>query len=107
MNNLLLSQTFLLTGVFVLLLVVVAAYCLLVSRNLIRILIGIELLTKAVTLLLVVAGHVSGKMALAQSLIITLIVVEVVVIAVAAGIIIGAHKHNKGLDVRELRNLKG
>jgi len=86
---------------------VAAAYCLLVSRNLIRILIALELLTKAVTLLLAIGGYYSGQVALAQSFIITLIVIEVVVIAVAAGIVIGAYRHNGNLDVRSLQNLKG
>ncbi len=96
------------TGViFVILLAAVALYCVAVSRNLIRILIGLELLVKAVTLLVALAGHWAGRMALAQAFIITLIVIEVVVIAVAAGIVVGAHRHNLSLDVRLLRNLKG
>lgn len=82
-------------------------YCLLVSRNLIRILIGMELLTKAVTLLLVLAGAVTSRMALAQALVITLIVVEVVAITVAAGIVIGAYRQNGSLDVKRLTELKG
>jgi multisubunit Na+/H+ antiporter MnhC subunit len=92
---------------FVVLLGVAAVYAILASRNLIRILIGLELLTKAVTLLLAVAGYVTGRMALAQTFIITLIVIEVVVIAVAAGIIIGIHRHNHDLDAGKLRNLRG
>jgi NADH:ubiquinone oxidoreductase subunit K len=78
-----------------------------VTFNLIRALIGLELLIKAVTLLLILVGYVTGHEALAQSLVITLIVMEVVIIAVAAGIILGLHRHNKGLDVRHLRSLKG
>ena len=93
--------------IFVILLSVAALYCVLLSRNLIRILIGLELLIKAVTLLIALAGYLTGRMALAQTFIITLIVIEVVVIAVAAGIVIGAHRHNQSLDVRMLRNLKG
>ena len=42
--------------VLVALLLVVGLYCLVVSRNLIRILIGLEILTKAVTLLLALGG---------------------------------------------------
>ena len=96
------------TGViFIILLAVTALYCILFSRNLIRILIGLELLIKAVTLLIALSGHITGHMALAQSMIITMIVIEVVVIAVAAGIVIGAHRHNQSLDVRTLRKLKG
>ncbi len=92
---------------FVVLLGVAAVYAILASRNLIRILIGLELLTKAVTLLLAVAGYVAGRMALAQTFIITLIVIEVVVIAVAAGIVIGVHRHNQDLDAGKLKRLRG
>ncbi len=89
------------------LLVVIAAYCVIMGINLIRILIGIEIFAKAVTLLLIAAGYITGQMALGQALVITLIVVEVVVIAVAAGVVIGAYQHTGTLDVRDLRNLKG
>ena len=86
---------------------VAGLYCILASRNLIRILIGIELLTKSVTLLLVTAGAVTGRVALAQSLVITLIVIEVVAITVAAGIVLGAHRQNGSTDVKRLTELKG
>ena len=102
------AQALFSTGViFIILLSVTALYCILFSRNLIRMLIGLELLIKAVTLLIALAGYITGHMALAQTMIITLIVIEVVVIAVAAGIVIGAHRHNQSLDVLTLRNLKG
>jgi NADH:ubiquinone oxidoreductase subunit K len=92
---------------FAALLVITALYCILVTRNLIRILIGLELLTKAVTLLLAVGGYMSGRIAQAQTFIITLIVIEVVVIAVAAAIVVGTHKHNSELDANQMNNLKG
>ena len=91
----------------IILMAVAAFYCILASRNLIRILIGLELLTKAVTLLLAVAGYLTGRMALAQTFIITVIVIEVVVIAVAAGVVLGVHRHTQGLDAGKLNNLRG
>ena len=93
--------------VFAILIIITALYCILVSRNLIRILIGLELMTKAVTLLLAIGGYVSNRMALAQTFIITLIVIEVVVIAVAAGVVIGSYRHNNDLDAGQMNNLKG
>ncbi len=86
---------------------VIGLYCILATRNLIRILIGIELLTKAVTLLLVSAGAVTGRMAMAQALIITLIVMEVVAIVVAAGIVIGAYRETGAVTTEGLHELKG
>ena len=94
-------------GMAIALLLVSALYCILISRNLIRILIGVELLTKAVTLLLIVAGAVTGSGGLAQAFVITLIVIEVVVIATAAGLVIGAFRRTDSLDARELQTLRG
>ena len=94
-------------GPFVVLLSVIGIYCILVTYNLIRVLIGVEILIKAVTLLIVVVGYVTGHAALAQAMVITLIVIEVVVIAVAVGVVLGLHRHNDSLDIRKLRNLKG
>jgi len=89
------------------LLVAAGVYCLLATRNLIRILIALEILTKSVTLLLIGAGYISGNMGTAQAFAITLIIIEVVVVAVAAGIVLGAFRHNDTLDTRKLNNLKG
>jgi multisubunit Na+/H+ antiporter MnhC subunit len=82
-------------------------YCLVMTRNFIRVLIGLEIMTKAVTLLIIASGYASGRLALAQSLVITLIVVEVVVISVAAGIVQNLYRKNESLDIRKSRNLKG
>lgn len=93
--------------IFIAFIFIIGIYCILATFNLIRALIGMEILIKAVTLLIVVAGYVSGQTALTQSFVITLIVIEVVVIAVATGVVIGLHNHNRSLDIRKLRNLKG
>lgn len=93
--------------VFIPMLIIIGFYCIIATRNLIRTLIGLEILTKAVTLLIILAGYVTGRTALAQTLAITLIIIEVVVMVVAAGVIVNIFRHNDSLDVRNLRNLKG
>ena len=93
--------------IFIGIIFVIGFYYILATFNLIRLLIGLELLTKAVTLLIVVAGYMSGCSALAQTLVITLIVMEVVVITVAAGVVMGLFRHNNSLDVRKTRHLRG
>lgn len=82
-------------------------YYLLVTTNLIRAIIGLELITKSVTVGLVLAGRLTGKVGVAQSLVITLIVVEVVIMVVAVGLILAGHRHTGQVDVRHLRNIKG
>lgn len=99
-------QLFSVFGFFIVLLCIIGLYCILATFNMIRVLIGVELLMKAVTLLFVVVGYITGHSALIQSMVITLIVIEVVVIAIAVGIVLGIHGHNKTLDTRNLRNLK-
>jgi multisubunit Na+/H+ antiporter MnhC subunit len=93
--------------IFVVPLAIAGVYCLVATRNFIRVLIGLEIMTKAVTLLIIVSGFASGRLALAQALVVTLIVVEVVVISVAAGIVQNLYRLNDSLDIRKSRNLKG
>jgi NADH-quinone oxidoreductase subunit K len=93
--------------VFIILLFIIGIYCILVSFNLIRVLIGLEILIKAATLLIILAGFVCGKTALAQAIVITLIVIEIVVMVVAGGIAFWAFRYTKSIDPRRLSNLKG
>lgn len=91
----------------IIILFIAGLYCILVTRNLMRVLIGLELLTKAVTLLLIVAGYATGRESLAQAVVITLIVIEVVVIAVMAGVILSIYRHTGSLDAGSVKSLKG
>ena len=103
-NQLQLFWTFV---IYIIMLFVAGFYCILVTRNLVKALIGLEILTKAVTLLFVIVGHATGNEALTQALVITMIVIEVVVIVVAAGVIVSVYRHDESLDGRNLRKLKG
>jgi NADH:ubiquinone oxidoreductase subunit K len=94
-------------GLFVVMLFIIGLYCVLATYNLIRVLIGVEVLIKAVTLLLVVVGNITHQLALIQSLVITLIVIETVIVTVAVGVVLGVHRHNNSLNVTKIRNLKG
>lgn len=100
-------QVFLMFGFFIVLTFVCGLYCILVTRNMIRAIIGIELLIKAVTLLIIVAGYVTGRTAVTQAMVITIIVIEVVIAAIAGGIALRVFRYNNSLDVRELKRLKG
>jgi multisubunit Na+/H+ antiporter MnhC subunit len=60
-----------------------------------------------VTLFIILAGYVTGRTGLAQALAITLIIIEVVVVVVAAGVVLCVFSHNKSVDVRMIRNVKG
>jgi NADH-quinone oxidoreductase subunit K len=92
---------------FVVLLLVDGLWCMIATRNLLRMLIGLEILMKSVTFFLIVAGYLSGRLALAQAMVITVIVVEVVVVVAAAGIILGFFRTTGSLSVKNTRDLKG
>jgi multisubunit Na+/H+ antiporter MnhC subunit len=100
-------QLFWLFSVFVVLLFIAGTYSILATFNLIRALIGIEILIKAVTLLIILAGYLTGNSGLAQSIAITLIVIEVVFMVVAGGIVLSIFRHYGTIDTRKIRNLKG
>jgi NADH:ubiquinone oxidoreductase subunit K len=94
-------------SIFTIILSVIGLYCMLASYNLIRVLIGVELLIKAVTLFLIMTGYLAGCTGLMQSMVITLIVIEVVVMTVAVGVVLGIQQRTHSLDVRNIRTLKG
>lgn len=94
-------------SVFIIIFGIAGLYCMLASFNLIRILIGMEILIKAVTLFLILAGYLNGNTATAQALVITLIVVEVVLMVVAGGVVLHVFRHKKSINARELMALKG
>lgn len=98
---------FLTFGIGVVLTLIVGFYCILTTRSLIRVLIGMEVLTKGVTLLIILAGYVTGQPALAQALAITLIIIEVAVIVAAVSIVLALHRHVDDIDTTMLKNLKG
>ena len=100
-------QLFLTFGFFIVMTFVCGLYCILVTRNMIRQIIGLELLIKAVTLLMILVGYVTDRTSVTQAIVITIIVIEVVVVVVAGGIALRTFRFNNNLDVRELKRLKG
>ncbi len=89
------------------LLLAAGLYYLLVTSNLIRAMIALELMIKGVTLFLILAGRVTGRTDLAQALVITLIVIEVVIMVVAGGLVLGVFRNTRSVGSRQIRNLKG
>ena len=101
------SSTWFLYMAFAAGLLFVGVYCLLTMKNVIKLFIGIEVISKGVSLALLASGFVKKNTLLAQSLVVTFIVVEVSLVATALAIIINITKHTKSLDVRKLTKLKG
>jgi len=94
-------------GVAALLVLIAGLYGIIASRDLIRTVIGVEMLAKSVTLAVLAAGYFANRVALAQTLAITIIIIEVAVTVVAIGVVLSLFKHDRSIDVRTVRNLKG
>jgi NADH-quinone oxidoreductase subunit K len=84
----------------------VGLYGLLASRNLIKIIVALQILAKSAVLALVAAGSASGRIDLSQSLAITVIVVDTVVAAVGLALGVQVRKQFGSLDVANLSSLK-
>jgi multisubunit Na+/H+ antiporter MnhC subunit len=82
-------------------------YCIIATRNFMKVVVGVSILFEAVKLLIILAGYANGHTALAQALVINVIVVEAVVVSVMLCLVIRIYHHNQSLDVKKLRNLKG
>jgi len=93
--------------IFVGLLFFIGLYCLLTSRNMIKLLIGLEIMAKSAVLAFITAGYFRGETFFSQSLVITFIVIEVSIVAVALALVINAYKNTGSLDIRSLTKLKG
>ncbi|MEM2942486.1 MAG: NADH-quinone oxidoreductase subunit NuoK [Candidatus Bathyarchaeia archaeon] len=88
---------------------VIGMYCLAVKRNMIKLIIGVEILASAANLNFVVlsAYGTPGKVdPLGHTFVIMSIVVGACVVAVALTITVHAYRHYRTLDVRELRRLR-
>ncbi len=90
----------------VFILVAIGLYCIFTKENLIKLVIGIEILAKAALLSFVTAGYYQGDTATAQALVVTAILVEVVVTALMLSLIVNAHRHTGSASVRALRRLR-
>lgn len=88
-------------------LLAVGLYGLLVCRNLIKLIVALQILVKGALLALVVAGMANGRMNLSQSVAVTVIVADTVVAVVGMALAVQVRRRTCTLDVHELGRLKG
>jgi NADH-quinone oxidoreductase subunit K len=94
--------------VSVALMVITGLGCLMVKRDMVRLLIGIEILFNAANLFFIAlstqtAGYVDP---FAHSIVMMAIVLDGTVIAVGLAMILNVYRHYKTIDIRKLRRLK-
>jgi multisubunit Na+/H+ antiporter MnhC subunit len=87
-------------------LVALGLYGLLIIRNLIKIVVALQVFAKGTILLMVAAGSLSGKPAIGQSLAITVIVADTIVTVMALALAIQVRRWCGTLDTRVISTLK-
>lgn len=99
--------------IFALILYVLGIYTLASARNMVKLVMGIEILVAAANLnFLALAAFTAGSSVLGpidptvQTFVILSIIVGGVVAAVAMSLIVNAYRHYGTLDIRELRRLR-
>ena len=87
-------------------LVAIGLYGLLIVRNLIKIVVALQIFAKGTILVMVVAGGSQGQPALGSSLAITVIVADTVVTVVALALAMQVKRAHGTLDARVISSLK-
>jgi NADH-quinone oxidoreductase subunit K len=79
---------------------------LLVTRNLIKVVVGLQVLVKGALLALVLAGRLSGQVQTGQSLALTVIVADTIVSVVALALAVQVRRQFGTLDLQALSTLR-
>jgi len=84
----------------------VGCYALLTARNLIKVIVGLQILVKGAMLALVLAGRLRGQENLGQSMALTVIVADTIVAVVGLALAVQVRKLFGTLDLKALTNLR-
>lgn len=93
-------------GIAVLGLVGIGLYGVLASRNLIRVIVGLQILVKGAMLAIVMAGSLNGQLNTAASLALTVIVVDTIIAVLGLALAVQIRRTIGTLDVKSISNLK-
>ena len=85
----------------------VGFYGLLITRNLIKVVMVLQILIKAAVLALILAGKVSGNLGLGQSTAATVIVADTIVAVVGLALGVQVRRRFGTLDVPKISTLRG
>ena len=87
-------------------LLAIGLYAALISRNLIKIVVALQILVKSAMLALIAAGQLAGQPEVGESLALTVIVADTIVAVVGLALAVQVRRHFGTLDVRALSTLK-
>jgi len=87
---------------FAVVLIALGMYCIITKRNMIKTVIGIEIMAKGVALSFLATGGMP-----AQVIVIAAIAVDAIIAALMLSMIVNAYKHSGSLDLDAMRKLRG
>lgn len=96
-------------GYFILSLVIflLGLYCVVSQGNLIKIVIGIEVMGKGVILNFVTAGYFQGNTGPAQAMVMTAILIDAVLVAVMLALVVNVFRLTGGILADRIAGLRG
>ena len=102
-------MTDLFTGYFLLSVVIflLGLYCVISQGNLIKIVIGLEIMGKGIILNFISAGFFQNNTGVAQALVITAILVDAVLISVILALIVDVFRHKGDILADQIAGLEG
>jgi NADH:ubiquinone oxidoreductase subunit K len=85
----------------------VGLFCIISQRNLIKIIIGIEVMSKAVILNFITAGYYQNNVAVSQAIVMTAILIDAIIVAVLLALVVNVFRLNRGILADQIARLKG
>ena len=84
----------------------IGLYGLLISRNLIKIVVALQIMTKGALLALVMAGSMRNQVNLGQSMALMVIIADTIVAVIGLALAVQVRKHVGTLDIKSLTTLR-
>jgi NADH-quinone oxidoreductase subunit K len=81
-------------------------YGLLISRNLIKVVVSLQILVKGAMVALVLAGNLNGKTNIGQSLALTVVVADTIVAVIGLSMAVLVRRYFGTLDIKSLTTLR-
>lgn len=85
----------------------IGIYCLLITRNMIRLVVGLQLMAKGAMLVLILVGQMRGQPSLGQSMALTVLVADTIIAVIGLALAVQIRRRIGTLDLNDLSTLKG
>ena len=84
----------------------IGLYGILITRNLIKVVVALQVLVKGAMIFIVLAGHLVGQIEIGQSMALTVIVADTIVAVIGLALAVQIRRHFGTLDVKALTTLR-